>query len=565
MKLSRGACRFFIWTLLATLLSSATLAQTADKTREKSPVWHYTVRPGDTLIDLAARYLVDSSHWRVLQKLQPAPAGNVAADPRRLAPGTVLRIPASMLRRAPAQATLETVSGEVRWRLVAAGWQEAGAGQKLDSGSELETADSASAVLRLADGTRLALAPGSTLLLDALTLYAQGLMADTRLRLQRGQAEVVANPERHPNRHLQILTPSAQAVVRGTRFRVGYETDVTREETLEGAVAVSAAGRSVKVSGGQGTLARVGAAPLLPVALLGAADISSLPVHFEYLPLRFPLPQLAGAQSWLGQIAPDERFDRILLQKTTPSSVLAFSDLPNGDYVLRLRAIDGNGLQGMDALHRFSVFARPFPPGLETPGNAAKVRAAQPSFTWALMHEAARYRLQVARQADFSSPLHDAVVEGSVWQPPAALPEGPLFWRVASISANAEQGPWGVPAAFVYSAAPGVADLGRAAIQIDAERIRLNLPPPPAGLSYEAVLATDSALQAVLAKTLPASAQAADSALELTCPASGTYYLGVRLVDLSDNTPGPSAIRKIDVPASRLWWLLFLLPLALAL
>ena len=34
----------------------------------------------------------------------------------------------------------------------------------------------------------------------------------------------------------------------------------------------------------------------------------------------------------------------------------------------------------------------------------------------------------------------------------------------------------------------------------------------------------------------------------------------IRLLDRSDNTPGPLAVQKIEVPYSRLWLLLLLLP-----
>ena len=85
--------------------------------------------------------------------------------------------------------------------------------------------------------------------------------------------------------------------------------------------------------------------------LLAAADVSGLPTRFEHLPMRFPLPALSGATSWQGEVAPDESFDRVLLAKSARGETLTLADLPNGDYVLRLRAVDGNGLQGFDAAH----------------------------------------------------------------------------------------------------------------------------------------------------------------------------------------------------------------------
>jgi hypothetical protein len=164
----------------------------------------------------------------------------------------------------------------VRWRMVDGDWQTAENGQQLVAGSALETRDDASALLRLADGSKIVLAPNTQLSLDALTLYAGGLMADTRMRLQRGQTTVGANPEQRENQHLRIETPSAQAVVRGTHFRLGADAEVTREETLGGLVGVSGAGKAVRVPAGSGTIARAGEAPIDPVPLLAAADVFGL-------------------------------------------------------------------------------------------------------------------------------------------------------------------------------------------------------------------------------------------------------------------------------------------------
>ena len=64
--------------------------------------------------------------------------------------------------------------------------------------------------------------------------------------------------------------------------------------------------------------------------------------------MRFPLPAVVGAASWQGQVAQDESFDHILLAKSTNGETLTLADLPNGDYVLRLRAVDARGLEGRD-------------------------------------------------------------------------------------------------------------------------------------------------------------------------------------------------------------------------
>lgn len=533
---------------LAILLSSAASAEPVSE----APVWRYTVKPGDNLINLAERYFVRPAAWPKVQK------DNRIADPRRILPGTVLRIPAELLRQTPAHATLEKVSGLVRWKTPAADWQPAASGQQLNTGAALETLDDASVVVVFADASRIVVAPNSQIALDTLSLYADGLMVDTRVRLQYGQTDVLANPAQRPGQNLRIDTPSAQAVVRGTQFRVATDVVSTREETLGGLVSVSGAGQSVNVPLGQGTLTRIGEPPMPPVKLLGAPSVTGLPTRFEQLPLRFSLPTMSGVSQWDGQIAPDTSFERILLSKSATGRTLTFADLPNGDYVLRLRAIDAHGLRGFDAFHHFVVFARPFPPGLNSPGNQATIRVARPGFAWGDVVDVGRYHLQVADTPDFSAPLFAATLDGTAWSPPGDLPAGQLYWRAASITQDGAQGPWGQPAAFTYKPGPGPTDLGQAALQIESDAISLKLPPPAGDLYYEALLSTNKDMTDPVAEV-----RSDDGVFALPSPASGTHYLGVRQVDVSDGTAGPLATQKIEIPPSRWWLMLLLVPFAL--
>ncbi|HPT50765.1 MAG TPA: FecR domain-containing protein [Accumulibacter sp.] len=339
-------------------------AATSDDRHGKTLSWRYTVRPGDTLINIAARYLAHVGQWPEIQR------DNAIDDSSRLVPGTVLRIPVAMLRRAPADVVLENVSGDVRWRLPGADWQMAGRGQRLPAGSRLETLAGASVLLRLADGGTVRLSANSSLEFDTLGAYAGGLMVDTRLRLQQGQAEIFANPDRGGGRYLRIYTPSAQAAVRGTQFRIGVDGGVTWQETLSGQVAVSAAGRRVSVPAGQGTVARRGEPPLRPVTLPPAPETSGFPTHFGHSPVRFPLPALGAAKAWLGEVVLNESFDRVLFSERSDGEWLTFPDLPTGGYVLRLRGVDANGLQGRVSTHRFVVALLPASPSVVSQAHA---------------------------------------------------------------------------------------------------------------------------------------------------------------------------------------------------
>lgn len=531
------------------LLLFALPAFAAPPATDDAPEWRYTLRPGDTLIGVSARYLARAQDWPRVQRL------NGIADPYRLLPGSTLRIPLAWLRHEPAPAQVVAVSGDARVTLPGAAERPVAAGETLGAGAALAAGANSSVTLRLADGSLLVLQPGARLALDTLSVYAGGGMVDSRLRLQHGRVEVGANPARATGSRLQVITPSAVAAVRGTRFRVAADTDVTREETLEGAVGLVAAGREMRVGAGQGSLAAAGQPPQSPVALLPAPDLAALPRRIDALPLRFVLPAQAGAVAWQGQIAPDATFERILLEQTSDVPQLGFGDLPDGHYTLRVRAADALGLQGQDAVHAFEVDARPFPPLVVGPG--ARVRTPRPVLQWSPVVGADAYRVELARDAGFAEPLLATRTADSRQQPAADLAPGTYHWRVASVDADGP-GPFAPPQRFVYDPLPGAPDLAQAAPQFADGTLTLALPPPPPGLHYELVLSTDAERrQPVWQGT------SADGQMRATGVERADHYLAARLVE-ADGTAGPWASRLIEAPPPPRWpVLLLLLPLLL--
>ncbi len=554
------SARLRLCSLAFLLFAAPVAAESADP----SPEWRYTLRPGDTLIGVSARYLARPADWPRVQRY------NRIANPYRLVPGSALRIPLAWLRHAPAPATVVAVTGQVRLRLPDGAERALQTGDRLAAGASLSSAANSSAMLRFADDSVVVLQPGARMTLDTVSVYAGGGMVDTRLRLQQGRLDVGANPRRTPGSRLQVITPSAVAAVRGTRFRVAAEPRVTREETLQGEVGLAAAGQRVAVMAGQGSLAEAGRPPRPPTALLPAPDVSALPLRVETLPLRFTLPALPGAVSWLGQIASraghspgageagestaaEGQFGPLLLEQAGAAPRLSFADLPDGRYVLRVRAADALGLQGRDAVHAFELDARPFAPLPSAPG--ARVRSAQPALQWSAVVGADAYRVELAHDAAFGEMLLAERTTATRLTPPAELAPGAYHWRVASIEAD-EQGPFSPPQRFIYDPLPGAPELGQAAPAFAHNSLKLALPPPPAGLRYELVLARDAERTRVVWQGGSADGQLHASPLD---PA--TYYLAARLVE-ADGTAGPYATRVIEAPPRFRWEaLLLLLPL----
>lgn len=135
---------------LATLIHVPTLR--ADE------AWEYTVQRGENLWMLTERYLDSRARLLPLQRL------NRIADPRRIPPGTHLRIPIEWMRASPSTARVTAVVGSVK--ITAQGQSAARGASNADlvrGGDAIETAPGASAVLEFSDGSHVRLLSGSNL------------------------------------------------------------------------------------------------------------------------------------------------------------------------------------------------------------------------------------------------------------------------------------------------------------------------------------------------------------------------------------------------------------------
>ena len=270
--------------------------------KENAPEWRYSVRPGDNLIRFSERHLINPDDWRVLQ------THNKIKNPQRMQLGQVLRVPLKLLKQLPAPAEIVLASGQAGILKADKSVQPVIAGQQLTAGTELITGENSKLNIKFADGSIVSMQPKSTMKLDTLSMYSGGGMVDTKLRLQQGKVETEANPAHLQGNQMQIITPTAVAAVRGTKFRVSADAVSIKQETLEGKVALMAAGAEVSVDKGFGSLSEGGNAPLPPVLLLPAPVTGNLPIKLEALPVAFNMPAQEGAVAWLGKVSNEPQF-----------------------------------------------------------------------------------------------------------------------------------------------------------------------------------------------------------------------------------------------------------------
>ena len=307
--------------------------------------WRYSLRPGDNLIHFAQQHLINPDDWRTLQTL------NKIKNPRRMPFGQIIRVPLHLVKQLPAPAEVVLSSGKAGILKADKSITPVTAGQQLTAGTELVTGEKSKLNIKFSDGSIVSMQPNTTLKLDTLSMYSGGGMVDTTLRLQQGKLETEANPAHIQGNQMQIITPTAVAAVRGTKFRVSTSDVAITQETLEGKVALIAAGAEVPVGKGFGSLSEGGAPPLPPIMLLPAPNAEKLQNKFEAIPATFIMLEQDGAVAWLGKVSTESTFNNIVAESISQGTELSFNDLDDGKYFLKVRAKDNKGLEGYDAMN----------------------------------------------------------------------------------------------------------------------------------------------------------------------------------------------------------------------
>ena len=409
-----------IWVLLSGLVRAASPAANEH--------WVYNTVKGDTLIGIAETYLGPRNGWRDLQRL------NNVRNPQRLMTGQPLRIPVAWLRRDVTVAVVLRVYGDVRVGATVEVSTPVTTSTALRAGDVIHTAEQSNATLRFVDGSRLLIAQNSRVAVERLLVYGKTGLGETRLRVEQGSTDSQVSPPPGRDTRFEIQTPTMHLGVRGTEFRVRVDpiAKLSHAEVLSGQVAASGNKSKVLVKAGFGTLADATGTPEAPRALIAAPDLGGLtPPLLERVPLRLTWPALAGAKGYRAQVFADREFDRLLLDGVVREPVARWTDLPDGNYVLRVRALAADGLEGLNADADFVLKARPEPPFVRQPGENAKLYGDTVVFEWTRHAQAARYRLQVSDSAKFATALLDSSTLSDSTHSMQLAP-GRYHWRMAN-------------------------------------------------------------------------------------------------------------------------------------
>ncbi len=324
--------KLMVWVLCAL---SAGAAATSASAQENAPI-QYQVKSGDTLHGLHDRYFVGRDAVARIAKL------NKVKNPRLLQIGSNLEIPRNMLKYRKVTLKVQRFSGPV----MIAG-ERAAAGSALAEGGIVRTGARGFVTFGANRGSVISLPSNSRARLKRARLYVLDDILDVDFEVLNGRSEIKA-PKLRKQERFELRTPLAVTAVRGTEFRVGFDeaTSVSATEVVEGSVSVASGGEQNLAPAGFGvpvTAAGLGE----PEALLPApviADAEDIQTGKE---VSFAVTPDATAIGYRTQIARDATFLDVVAESVTDAPEVSFTELENGRYFVRARAISATGIEGL--------------------------------------------------------------------------------------------------------------------------------------------------------------------------------------------------------------------------
>jgi hypothetical protein len=395
----------------------------------------YYAQVGDTLMGIAQRLTGKSSNWQALGKI------NRVDKDIRIPIGTGIVIPTEMLPDQPSEAIVIARSGNVTASGSDGKPVSIDIGARLVEGMRITTSANSFLTLQLADASRISLPSNSSIELATLRKSQYTGAPRTALKLVRGKVISRVSPLNTNKGRYEIHTPLSVAGVRGTFFRVGLNDGKASHEVLDGHVVVGSpqATDSRMLDSAKGNV--VDARAVGPaIDLLPAPQLASEPYRRGGA-AQFMLTPMDGARAYHVQIAQDAEMLN-LLAEATGNAAVSVDNIPEGNYFVRVSAIDRFGLEGLPAVFAAAIHNRNQAPDTLAVSAPSVVRSDSREM---VLHWAGaatqKYNVQIARDAEFSWLQFTTTVTGTE----ARFPRpsfGTYFARVQRIHPDGSTSPF---------------------------------------------------------------------------------------------------------------------------
>ncbi len=404
--------------LLAIPLSVPTYAATSRVTNNDYGQINYVVKRGDTLINIGQRYLTTASAYKIVQRQ------NRIINPRALPVGQSIRIPRNLLKYQSASAKIISVRGNV-----SIGSSSAANGQSLGEGAIVKTSAASFVTLGLPNGSRISLPSNSDLRIRLLRTYTLGGALDYDFDVAKGGASTKVTPLKSADDRYRVRTPRAVSAVRGTDFQVRYDDQSNSHftELVEGNLAVNVADSDeTDLPAGNG-IAISESGELIREALLREPQLIE-PGKIQANPeLIFNIDPRLNESAYRLTWASDAGFVDQIADMTINGKQAKLSNIGDGNYFVRARAISTNGIQGVPVTYAFKRRL-----------NGVKAEAGKGddgySFKWQSDGEGQRkFHFQLFKGQPNGAAMVDEPGLADQQIAISDLPAGDYFWRVGAV------------------------------------------------------------------------------------------------------------------------------------
>ncbi len=404
----------------------------------------YFARAGDTLSSIAQQLTARPENWQALGKL------NQITKESNIPIGAAILIPAELLADEPSEASVTAWSGTIMLERPDGTAAVIGLGSKLSEGMLIDTGNNSFLTISLPDASRISLPSNSRVKLAKLRVTRYTKSPRTEVMLLRGRVESQVSPLESNKGRFEVHSPRSVAGVRGTHFRVRMVGDGIANEVLSGSVAVGRDKQpaSLMLAAGKGNIidaSSVGAA----VDLLPAPQLAGSGTQANHPSAKFALTPAAGAHGYHLQIATDPKAQNILAESVSTDSSMKLPDIEDGDYFVRVSAIDKYGLEGLAETHAVTLKGRAGKAA--APGAPFVADSGDKNITlrWPAQ-SGQKFMLQVARVPDFTWLLftnHTAMPEARLPRPAF----GTYYARVQTVNADGSASPYSPASSFIVT------------------------------------------------------------------------------------------------------------------
>jgi LysM repeat protein len=339
------------WFGIATLLAAHAHAYSVLPSHEAQDLITYTVKSGDTLLELSRKYFVSSLGISQVARI------NQLEDADRITVGQTLSIPRQSVKHWTSIARVMGMSCASSYT-AEQGSTRLAVGMPLQEGALIKVPAGCHTALLLEDSSIVRLPSGAVLKLSTLRKNALEKAPEVRLELATGRVELDVMKERSPLTPFEIRTPRSVMGVRGTQFRVGFSPDTQGSlvEVTQGVVKTQGAADAefVDLTQGMGITIDASGKASVPETLLPPpryTSFSKSPNHQTELSVQ--LQHMDNAGSFQADIATTANLSGLRQTQQWTHPEFKIDRLINQAMFYQVAAISKNGLVGTPALMAF--------------------------------------------------------------------------------------------------------------------------------------------------------------------------------------------------------------------